>query len=128
MLPASSFLAKSRPLDAEVDSSMRKPSFLLPILLLLHLAVPVERAHATVYGQIQGIVHDPHHRPIPGAKVELKSIDSSAVQVLEADRDGAFRFQIVSFGDYTLTVSATRLRLSNTKGHTRLGNFTDAPL
>ena len=28
------------------------------------------------------------------------------MQVLESDRDGAFRFQIVSFGDYTLTVSA----------------------
>jgi TonB dependent receptor/Carboxypeptidase regulatory-like domain/TonB-dependent Receptor Plug Domain len=84
---------------------MRKPSLLLPALLLLHLAVSVERAHATVYGQIQGIVHDPHHRPIPSAKVVLKSIDSSTVQVLEADRDGAFRFQIVSFGDYTLTVS-----------------------
>ena len=84
---------------------MRKHSFLLPVLLLLSLAILIERAHATVYGQIQGIVHDPQHRPISGARVVLKGVDSSAVQVLEADRDGAFRFQIVSFGDYTLTVS-----------------------
>jgi TonB dependent receptor/Carboxypeptidase regulatory-like domain/TonB-dependent Receptor Plug Domain len=84
---------------------MRKFALLLPILLLFVLIVSAHRAHATVYGQVQGVVHDPQHRPISGAKVVLASVNSSSVQTLETDRDGVFRFQIVSFGDYNLTVS-----------------------
>ena len=84
---------------------MRKQLFIHVLYLFLFL-LPVQRAHATVYGQIQGIVHDPQHRPISGAKAVLKSNGSSSAQVLETDHDGAFRFQIVPFGDYTLTVSA----------------------
>ena len=84
---------------------MRKFASLLPVLLLFILMVSARRAHATVYGQVQGIVHDPQHRPISGARVALTSVNSSSVQTVETDRDGAFRFQIVSFGDYNLTVS-----------------------
>ncbi len=85
---------------------MRKFSFILRAVCLFSILLPVQRAHGTVYGQIQGIVHDPQHRPIFAARAELKSTGSSSVQVLETDRDGTFRFQIVAFGDYTLTVSA----------------------
>lgn len=30
---------------------------------------------ATLYGSLRGIVHDPDHRPVPGAHVTLKSAD-----------------------------------------------------
>ena len=85
---------------------MRKLFLIFPVLFLSIFLLPVQRADATVYGQIQGIAHDPQHRPIPGAKVVLKSVGSSSIRTLDTDHDGAFRFQIVSFGDYTLTVSA----------------------
>ncbi len=62
-------------------------------------------AHATVFGEIQGIVHDPQHRPIAGAKVVLESAASALSQTAETDRDGAFRFQAVPFGAYKVTVS-----------------------
>ena len=32
--------------------------------------------HATIFGRIQGIVHDPQHRPIAGASVKLQAITS----------------------------------------------------
>ena len=47
---------------------MRYPSQFVAILFLL-AAVP---AMATVFGEVQGIVHDPQHRPIVGAKVVVQ--------------------------------------------------------
>ena len=67
--------------------------------------LPVNAAHATVFGEIQGIVHDPQHRPIAGAKVVLESAASALNQTAATDRNGVFRFQAVPFGDYTITVS-----------------------
>jgi hypothetical protein len=87
--------------DAEAVFVMRALAWFLLLLFLF----PFNLAHATVYGEIQGIVHDPQHRPISGAKVVLHAVNSSATQSTETDRDGAFRFQIVSFGDYNLTVA-----------------------
>ncbi len=82
---------------------MRRFAWLFPLFLLLLSTVP--RARATVFGEVQGIVHDPQHRPIAGANVVLRSANSSATQPGQTDRDGSFRFQLVPFGDYTITVS-----------------------
>jgi TonB dependent receptor/Carboxypeptidase regulatory-like domain/TonB-dependent Receptor Plug Domain len=82
---------------------MRKLAWLFPLLFLLCL----KPAHATVFGEIQGIVHDPQHRPIAGATVVLKSANSDYSKSATTDRDGSFRFQSVPFGYYNITVSET---------------------
>jgi hypothetical protein len=82
---------------------MRKLALLFPLFFLFSIS----SARATVFGEIQGVVHDPQHRPISGAKVVLKSSNSAFSQEMETDRDGGFRFQTVPFGDYTITVSQT---------------------
>jgi TonB dependent receptor/Carboxypeptidase regulatory-like domain/TonB-dependent Receptor Plug Domain len=80
---------------------MRRLAWLLPLVFSFSLC----SAHATVFGEIQGIVHDPQHRPIHGATVVLRSGTSDLTQSLTTDQDGGFRFQTVPFGDYSITVS-----------------------
>jgi outer membrane receptor protein involved in Fe transport len=62
-------------------------------------------AHASVNGAVQGIVHDPQHRPIGGAKVTLKAGHSDLTFTATASPDGVFAIRSVPLGDYILTVS-----------------------
>ncbi|HTW25394.1 MAG TPA: TonB-dependent receptor [Candidatus Baltobacteraceae bacterium] len=63
-------------------------------------------ARATVFGAVRGVVHDPQHRPIAGARVLLKSATSDWSQETQTDSDGEFTFPAVAFGDYSVTASA----------------------
>lgn len=82
---------------------MRKlePYWLAALLLLLAAG-----AHATIFGSIRGIVHDPQHRPITGATVALKSTNSAWTQSAKTNDSGEFVFQAVPFGQYSITVTA----------------------
>jgi hypothetical protein len=62
-------------------------------------------AHATIFGKIQGIVHDPQHRPIAGATVVMKSTTSAYSETAQTDDEGQFHFAAVTVGDYQVTVS-----------------------
>lgn len=59
---------------------------------------------ATIFGSVRGVVHDPQHRPIPGASVSLKAKNSEWSQKVETDQDGGFIFPAVSIGDYSVTI------------------------
>ena len=61
--------------------------------------------HATVFGEIQGIVHDPQHRPVPGAHVQVKSSTSELQQLADTDANGSFRLLTLPIGEYTVTVT-----------------------
>ena len=63
------------------------------------------RAAATDFGTVRGIVHDPQHRPIAGASVNLKAAASDWAQTGQSDQDGSFSFSAVPLGDYEVTVS-----------------------
>jgi len=77
----------------------------LVLLLLLPLLSVVSVAHATIFGQIHGIVHDPQHRPIAGAQVELHAANSSFTRTVISAPDGSFSIPSVPLGDYEITVS-----------------------
>ena len=77
----------------------RRPALLLPILLA------ATAAHATVFGGVQGIVHDPQHRPLAGATLTLQARGSTLRQTARTQPDGSFRFPAVPLGDYTLTAA-----------------------
>jgi TonB dependent receptor/Carboxypeptidase regulatory-like domain/TonB-dependent Receptor Plug Domain len=62
-------------------------------------------ARATIFGKIQGIVHDPQHRPIAGATVVMKSTTSAYSQTTQTDAEGQFTFAAVTVGDYAVTVT-----------------------
>jgi hypothetical protein len=61
--------------------------------------------HATILGRIQGIVHDPQHRPIHGASIKLQATTSDWSQTGQTNEDGEFSFPTVPVGDYKITVT-----------------------
>ncbi len=61
--------------------------------------------HATVFGEVQGIVHDAQHRPIRGAQVMLKSANSAFEMSVVTDQDGGFRLLAVPLGEYSIMVT-----------------------
>ena len=80
---------------------MRRVS--LAFLLLFGYSVA---ARATVFGSVRGIVHDPQHRPVPGAQVTLKSQSSDFHLAAQTDANGEFHFDAVPLGQYAVNVSA----------------------
>jgi TonB dependent receptor/Carboxypeptidase regulatory-like domain/TonB-dependent Receptor Plug Domain len=62
-------------------------------------------AYASVFGLVQGVVHDPQHRPVAGAKVTLRAAHSDFNRELKTDRSGGFSFPAIPLGDYNVTVS-----------------------
>ena len=81
---------------------MRRCKFYSFVLLLLFCAAV---AHATIFGSVRGIVHDPQHRPIVGAEVKVQSATSDWSKTTQTDSDGAFSFSAVPVGDYIVTVT-----------------------
>src|SRR5271163_1225542 len=81
---------------------MRKLIFCLCLVVFLIFG---SLLHATIFGKIQGIVHDPQHRPIAGATVVLKATNSAFTQSTQTDADGQFTFTAITVGDYSVTVS-----------------------
>jgi Carboxypeptidase regulatory-like domain/TonB dependent receptor-like, beta-barrel/TonB-dependent Receptor Plug Domain len=76
-------------------------------LLVCSLLAGGQALRATVFGTIRGIVHDPDHRPIVGATVQIKSANSAWSQTVQSNADGSFSFPAVPFGDYSVGVTAS---------------------
>lgn len=72
-------------------------------LLLLAFALP---ASATVFSHLHGIVHDPEHRPVAGARIALQAEDSAFSLAAVTDQDGSFNIAQAPIGVYRLQVSA----------------------
>jgi hypothetical protein len=68
--------------------------------------------HATIFGRIQGIVHDPQHRPIAGSSVKLHATTSDWSQTGKSDDNGEFTFTGVPVGDYKITVTQPKFETS----------------
>ena len=78
-------------------------------LTLALLAVAASVAAAAV-GTLRGVVHDPQHRPVPGATVTLASRHSDWHNTTVSDAAGEFLFKEVPIGDYILTVTLSGFR------------------
>jgi hypothetical protein len=61
--------------------------------------------HAVIFGRVEGIVHDPQHRPIGGASVTLKAVTSDYSQSGQTNDNGEFSFNAAPLGDYQITVT-----------------------
>ena len=64
--------------------------------------------HATIFGRVQGIVHDPQHRPVAGASVKLQAITSDWSQTAQSGDNGEFSFTTAPVGDYKITVTQSK--------------------
>jgi hypothetical protein len=81
---------------------MRKLEYCLYLVVFLMFGSVLQ---ATIFGRIQGVVHDPQHRPVAGASVKLQAITSDYSQTAQADDNGEFSFTSVPVGDYKITVT-----------------------
>ena len=86
---------------------MRRLAGYLILGNLLLWGVPLR---ATIFGKIQGIVHDPQHRPVAGASVKLEAVTSSWSQAALTDDNGGFSFTPVPIGDYKVTVAQPKFQ------------------
>lgn len=89
---------------------MRPWKFLARKIVVLSLAACVAAllaaaARAEIFGNVHGIVHDPQHRPVPGADVDLKAQHSEWTQHQKTNESGEFDFSAVPLGEYTVTVA-----------------------
>lgn len=80
---------------------MHQRTWVLFILVLLFSGT----LFASVFGTVRGVVHDPQHRPVSDASVELKSATSDWKQTTQTDQDGGFSFNAVPIGDYRVFVT-----------------------
>ena len=81
---------------------MRNPCAWLGAVLLFLVA----SLSASIFSSISGLIHDPEHRPVQGAKVTLAAENSAWSQTVSSDDSGQFRFSNVPLGAYTVTVEA----------------------
>ncbi|MGA8731896.1 MAG: TonB-dependent receptor [Terracidiphilus sp.] len=63
-------------------------------------------AMATVFATVHGVVHDPQHRPIPGAQITLQAADSAFVLHATTGANGQFEVSEAPIGVYRLQVTA----------------------
>src|SRR3974390_2792679 len=61
-------------------------------------------ASATIFGSIHGLVHDPQHRPVEGARVFVRSTTSDFFQSGSTDSQGEFHFENLPLGADRVTV------------------------
>jgi hypothetical protein len=78
--------------------------FILAFVLCL-ISVGSAPAHAEIFGSVHGIVHDPQHRPVQDATIDLKALRSDLTQHQKSNVDGEFDFSAVPLGEYTVTVT-----------------------
>ena len=82
------------------------------VLILCEASFGSSPARADIFGTVHGIVHDPQHRPIQDAAVDLKALHSDWVQHQKTNGDGEFDFGTVPLGEYTVTVTVANFQQS----------------
>ena len=56
---------------------------------------------------LRGVVHDPQHRPLPGAQVAIEGPAAFGSRTVQSDANGEFQLDGVPEGSYRITVSAS---------------------
>ena len=92
---------------AHVPGRFMKPTLLLIAGSLSACLLLTASAFAGIFSQVHGVVHDPQHRPIPGARVEVHAAHADLARITTSDADGSFSIPALPLGDYTVTVSQT---------------------
>ena len=109
--------------------SMKKFYALILVVLAASLAAPVAFGQSLISGDIAGTVSDPSHAVVPGASVELKSLDDGSTQTATTNGTGFYRFSLLRPGSYQVTVkqagfASAQLPVTVSVGQTTTANVT----
>jgi outer membrane receptor protein involved in Fe transport len=74
------------------------------ILLGIFLVLAAGESLASVFGTIKAIVHDPQHRPVQGAQVEVHSRTSAFKATGATNVDGIATLQSIPVGEYDVRI------------------------
>jgi outer membrane receptor protein involved in Fe transport len=74
------------------------------IVVMILVALAPAQVFASVFGTVKTIVHDPQHRPVAGAQVEVHSRTSSFKVSGATNEDGIATLLNVPVGEYDVTV------------------------
>lgn len=85
---------------------MRRTSLIARTAILTLIVSFTAAAHATIFGSVRGIIHDPQHRPVEGAMVMIKAKSSDWSATSNSDANGDFAFNAVPIGEYSVTVAS----------------------
>ena len=55
---------------------------------------------------MEGIVHDPYHRPVAGAQITLRATNSAFTRGASTNQDGEFSLLSIPLGEYSITIAA----------------------
>jgi outer membrane receptor protein involved in Fe transport len=90
--------------------------------LFLSLAHPA--AAQSSRGIVNGLVTDPAGASIPGARVEIKGVQTGAVRSTTTNESGAYRFDAVDLDDYVVSVTAGGFQVYQTQPFSVVANQT----
>jgi hypothetical protein len=107
-----------------------KRLFLLSVLLLFVVFFSALRlpAQTQTTGEITGVVIDPSGGVIANAKVTLKDNSKGSTQSTETNKEGAYHFQLLNPGSYTITVRSSGFQETATVVDVALGQVTSADI
>src|SRR5215475_15263288 len=95
------------------------------ILLILALVVAGQAtwvfAQSLTSGDLAGTVTDPSGAVVPNASVTLKSNESGTTQTRTTNAQGYYRFQLLSPGSYTVSVTASGFQLTQQQATITVG-------
>jgi outer membrane receptor protein involved in Fe transport len=83
---------------------MNRTGYLTRHLVAVAVILLSSAAMGTIFGSLQGLIHDPQHRPVEGAQVTLKAGNSQWTKSMSSDANGEFRFDAVPIGNYEVVV------------------------
>ncbi|PYS84118.1 MAG: hypothetical protein DMF67_06335 [Acidobacteria bacterium] len=82
--------------------AIRRSIAALLLLLLAFVAASAQEFRGSVTGQVT----DPNGAAVPGAVVVIKNVDTNVEATATTNEEGAYSFQLLQPGKYTLTVTA----------------------
>jgi Carboxypeptidase regulatory-like domain len=101
-----------------------------PFLLAIVFAVAsltgisLSAQNVVLTGALGGRVSDPHGAAVPGAAVVVRNIDTSVEKPAETTNLGLYRFNALSPGSYSITVTHPGFRRVQALAQVQLGNTT----
>jgi hypothetical protein len=92
-------------------------------LVVLSLGSTRLAAQTNTTGDISGVVTDPSNSVVPDAKLNLKDNSKGNAQDTKTNKDGSFRFYLLSPGSYTLTVAASGFQVQSRQIQVAVGQI-----